>query len=120
MARAVEDDEGDEKEKEAIPGSSQYILDGLENERAKTVHEALNPPHEFVGGCRWITVKQARRRMNEALKPYQEKMDKIRVAFERYEGLMAEEIKTNIPKRDRSNTSEYFRLKQMITPLIVH
>ena len=48
MARAVEDDEGDEKEEEAISGSLQYILDGLGNERVKAVHEALTPPHELA------------------------------------------------------------------------
>jgi hypothetical protein len=100
-------DEVYEEEEEVIPASLQGILDRLENERAIAVHEALNPPHELVDGCRSMYVGEAQRRIAEASKPYEEKMDEARQKFVTAGTMTAEEAKTIVPKiRDDSKKSE--------------
>ncbi|KIM95732.1 hypothetical protein OIDMADRAFT_148790 [Oidiodendron maius Zn] len=96
-------DEVDKEEEEVIPGSLQGILDRLEKEKEKAVHEALNPPHELVNGCRTIEGGEARRRIAEASNPYEEKMDEARHKFVTAGMMTAEEAKAIVPNiRDDS------------------
>jgi hypothetical protein len=88
-------DEDDEEEEEVIPGSLQDILDGLENEKAKAVHEALNPPRKR-GEPSCITVGEARERIDEASKPYHEKMDEARQEFVATGKMTAEEATATV------------------------
>ena len=76
-----EDDEDDEQDDKPEPGSLQDILNGLANEKAKACHEALNPPEELINGCRMISGAEAGRRIDEASKPFNEKMDEARQKF---------------------------------------
>jgi polyhydroxyalkanoate synthesis regulator phasin len=100
-----------EEEEEVIPRSLQDILDRLERESAKAVHEALNPPDELVNGCRMMTGGEARRRIAEASKPYQEKMDEARQKFVTAGTMTVEEAKAIVPNigdhlEDSSKKSE--------------
>ena len=62
------------------------------------MHEALNPPHELVNGCRFMEGGEARRRIAEASNPYEEKMDEARQKFVTAGKMTAEEAKAIVPK----------------------
>ncbi|RFU36323.1 hypothetical protein B7463_g116, partial [Scytalidium lignicola] len=95
-------DEDDDEEDKAVPGSLLDILNGLANEKAKAVHEALNPPHERAEGCRSISVEEIRRRVDETSKPFQEKMDEARQKFVTAGTMTAEEAKVTVGQDDET------------------
>ena len=110
-------DEVDKEEEEVMPGSLQCILDRLEKEKEKAVHEALNPPHELVNGCRLIEGGEARRRIAEASNPYEEKMDEARQKFVTAGTMTAEEAKAIVPNiRDDSKKKDKNAEKKVFVP----
>jgi hypothetical protein len=95
-----EEDEDGEQDDKPEPGSLQEILNGLANEKAKACHEALNPPEELINGCRLIYSSEARRRIDEASKPFDEKMDEARQKFVEAGKISEEEAKAIVGVND--------------------
>ncbi|KAF4624087.1 hypothetical protein G7Y89_g14087 [Cudoniella acicularis] len=94
-------DDGDPEDEDIPAGSLQYILNELANECYKAVHEALNPPEELKDGCRIINMGEARQRIDEASKPYQEKMEEARKKFVAAGTITEEEAKAVVGQDDQ-------------------
>lgn len=94
--------EVDEGEEEVIPGSLQDVLDKLEIERKKAVHEALNPPHELAKKCRIMSGEEIYRRIDGASEPYKEKMEEARQKFVTEGKMTAEEAKAVVGYDDET------------------
>lgn len=95
----------------------QAILNGLENERAKAVHEALNPPDELNNGCRVVNVGEMRAKIEEASKPYREKMEEERQKLVKAGTMTAEEAKAIVGQDDETRKEKKQAKKNLQTLL---
>ncbi|RDL36218.1 Uncharacterized protein BP5553_06830 [Venustampulla echinocandica] len=80
------------KERRKAKKDLQNGLNGVQKEKNKAIHLALD--HDAADT---LTVEEEQRRITEASKPFEEKMDKIRGVFEQHRRLTAAETKAIVP-----------------------
>lgn len=115
---ADEAEEEDDEDDEAPMGSLQRILDNLEEERKKAVHEALNPPL-VPGQFRGMIVSEARKRIEDASKPYKEKMEQEKQKWVK-DGRMTEEQADAVVGMDKETKKQKRKAKKDLQRALNH